>query len=184
MNPDTQGHPWSRAGATILQMTPALRDNPSGNAAADVALAPLQSGARAIGAGEDGPLVNKLRGLGGEFVGRWWRPRSACDRRTCCARHVSATNCAPAGWCSRAMPPSWSAQSARARVLDVTAYEARGARATIRRIHVFAAKRCRSYSWGLIYVAARMQYLTHSKRAGSINSTLAFEVVRSLRSQR
>jgi hypothetical protein len=47
--------------------------------------------------------------------------------------------------------------------LDVTAYEALGARATIRRIHVFAVKRCRSYSWGL-YVAARMQYLTDASR--------------------
>jgi glycosyltransferase involved in cell wall biosynthesis len=33
--------------------------------------------------------------------------------------------------------------------LDVTAYEALGARAAIRRIHVFAAKRCRSHSRGL-----------------------------------
>jgi hypothetical protein len=76
MSPYTQGHPRSRAGASILQVTPALRDNPSGNAAADIALAPRQP--IALVAGKDGPLVNELRGLGGEFVGRWWRPRSAC----------------------------------------------------------------------------------------------------------
>jgi glycosyltransferase involved in cell wall biosynthesis len=68
MSPDIQAHPRSLAGATILQVTPALRDNPSGNAAIDIALALLHSGARAIVAGEDGPLANELRAFGAEFV--------------------------------------------------------------------------------------------------------------------
>jgi hypothetical protein len=68
MSPDTQGHPCSFAGATILRVTPALRDNPSGKAAAHIALALPQSGARAIVTGEDGPLVNELHDLGGGFV--------------------------------------------------------------------------------------------------------------------
>jgi glycosyltransferase involved in cell wall biosynthesis len=63
-----RGSPRSLAGATILQMTPALRDNPAGHAAVDIALTLLQSGARAIVAGGDGPLVGELRGFGGEFL--------------------------------------------------------------------------------------------------------------------
>ena len=52
----------SLAGATILQLVPALRDDSVGQAAVDVALTLLQSGARAIVAGEDGPLVARLGG--------------------------------------------------------------------------------------------------------------------------
>jgi glycosyltransferase involved in cell wall biosynthesis len=63
-----RGSPRSLAGATILQMTPALRDDPAGHAAVDIALTLLQSGARAIVAGGDGPLVGELRGFGGEFL--------------------------------------------------------------------------------------------------------------------
>jgi glycosyltransferase involved in cell wall biosynthesis len=58
----------SLAGATIVQVVPSLRDGPSGNTAVDIALTLLQSGARAIVAGDDGPLVNELRAFGGEFV--------------------------------------------------------------------------------------------------------------------
>jgi glycosyltransferase involved in cell wall biosynthesis len=58
----------SLAGATILQMVPALRDDPASRIAVDTALALLQSGARAIIAGEDGPLVGELRGFGGEWL--------------------------------------------------------------------------------------------------------------------
>ncbi len=68
MSPDLQGHPRSLAGATILQVAPSLRDGPSGNAAVDIALTLLQAGARAIVAGDDGPLVNELRAFGAEFV--------------------------------------------------------------------------------------------------------------------
>ena len=58
----------SLAGATILQLVPALRDDSVGQAAVDVALTLLQSGARAIVAGEDGPLVRELRAFGGEWL--------------------------------------------------------------------------------------------------------------------
>jgi glycosyltransferase involved in cell wall biosynthesis len=61
-------HARSLAGATIVQMVPSLRDSPSGTAAVDIALTLLQAGARAIVAGDDGPLVNELRAFGGEFV--------------------------------------------------------------------------------------------------------------------
>jgi glycosyltransferase involved in cell wall biosynthesis len=58
----------SLAGATILQLVPALRDDPPGHTAVDSALALLQSGARAIIAGEGGPLVGELRAFGGEWL--------------------------------------------------------------------------------------------------------------------
>jgi len=58
----------SLAGATILQLVPALRDDPAGHVAVDIALALLQSGARAIIAGEGGPLVGELRAFGGEWL--------------------------------------------------------------------------------------------------------------------
>ncbi len=63
-----RAHPRSLAGATILQIAPALRDDPSGHAAVDIALTLLQAGARAIVAGEDGPLVGELRAFGAEFL--------------------------------------------------------------------------------------------------------------------
>ena len=58
----------SLAGATVLQLVPALRDDPAGHVAVDIALALLQSGARAIIAGEGGPLVGELRAFGGEWL--------------------------------------------------------------------------------------------------------------------
>jgi glycosyltransferase involved in cell wall biosynthesis len=60
--------PRSLAGATILQLVPALRDDPASHAAVDIALTLLQSGARAIIAGEGGPLVGELRAFGGEWL--------------------------------------------------------------------------------------------------------------------
>jgi glycosyltransferase involved in cell wall biosynthesis len=62
------GRPRSLAGATILQLVPALRDDPAGRAAADIALTLLQSGARAIVAGDGGPLVGEIRAYGGEWL--------------------------------------------------------------------------------------------------------------------
>ncbi|MGE0565435.1 MAG: glycosyltransferase [Pseudolabrys sp.] len=56
------------AGATVLQLVPALRDEPAAHAAVDVALMLLQSGARAIIAGEGGALVGELRAFGGEWL--------------------------------------------------------------------------------------------------------------------
>lgn len=75
----SRGKPRSLAGATILQLTPALQDDPPGRTAVDIALALLQSGARAIVAGDEGPLVGELRAFGGEWLpmrtdtARLWR---------------------------------------------------------------------------------------------------------------
>jgi len=60
--------PRSLAGATILQIVPALRDDAAGHAAIDIAVTLLKSGARAVIAGDDGPLVGELRAAGGEFL--------------------------------------------------------------------------------------------------------------------
>jgi glycosyltransferase involved in cell wall biosynthesis len=60
--------PHSLAGATILQIVPALRDDSAGHAAVDTALMLLQSGARAIIASEDGPLAGKFSTFGGEWL--------------------------------------------------------------------------------------------------------------------
>jgi glycosyltransferase involved in cell wall biosynthesis len=60
--------PRSLAGATILQIVPALSDDPAGHAAVEIALALMQSGARAIVAGDGGPLVGELRAFGGEWL--------------------------------------------------------------------------------------------------------------------
>ena len=60
--------PRSLAGATILQLVPALADDPASHAAVDIALTLLQAGARAIIAGEGGPLVGELRAFGGEWL--------------------------------------------------------------------------------------------------------------------
>jgi len=68
MIPASHSTPRSLAGATILQLVPALRDDPPGHAAVDIALALLQSGARAIVAGEGGPLVGELRAFGGGWL--------------------------------------------------------------------------------------------------------------------
>jgi glycosyltransferase involved in cell wall biosynthesis len=68
MSPAAQASPRSLAGATILQVVPALRDDPASHAAVDIALTLLQSGARAIIASDDGPLVSKLAGFGGEWL--------------------------------------------------------------------------------------------------------------------
>ena len=62
------GRPRSLAGATVLQLVPALRDDPAGHAAVDIALTLLQSGARAIVAGDGGPLVGEIRAFGGEWL--------------------------------------------------------------------------------------------------------------------
>ena len=56
------------SGATILQMVPALREEPNARAAISVAQMLLQSGARALVAGREGPLVADLKAHGGEWV--------------------------------------------------------------------------------------------------------------------
>lgn len=68
MSSVARNKPRSLAGATIIQLVPALRDDPPGRAAVDIALTLLQSGARTIVAGDGGPLVGELRAFGGEWL--------------------------------------------------------------------------------------------------------------------
>jgi glycosyltransferase involved in cell wall biosynthesis len=56
------------AGATILQVVPALREEPGARTALEVAHTLLQAGARALVAGREGPLVGELKAYGGEWV--------------------------------------------------------------------------------------------------------------------
>jgi glycosyltransferase involved in cell wall biosynthesis len=56
------------AGATILQIVPALREEITARAAVDIAHMLLQAGARALVAGGDGPLVDELKTYGGEWI--------------------------------------------------------------------------------------------------------------------
>lgn len=56
------------AGATILQIVPALREEPSARAAVNVARALLQAGARAMVAAEAGPLVDEVTNVGVEWI--------------------------------------------------------------------------------------------------------------------
>jgi glycosyltransferase involved in cell wall biosynthesis len=65
---ETHGSPRTLAGATVLQIVPALREEPVARTALIVAHALLQSGARALVAAADGPLVAELKGFGGEWV--------------------------------------------------------------------------------------------------------------------
>src|SRR4030095_9183591 len=65
---DTHVSPRTLAGATILQIVPALREEAVARTAWIVARALLQSGARALVAAEDGPLVAELKAFGGEWV--------------------------------------------------------------------------------------------------------------------
>ena len=60
--------PRTLPGATILQIVSSLADDNTGRATVDAALALLRSGACAIVAGADGPLVSELQGFGGEWI--------------------------------------------------------------------------------------------------------------------
>jgi glycosyltransferase involved in cell wall biosynthesis len=64
------GHvsPRTLAGATILQIVPALAEETVARSAVQVAKALLQSGARALVAGEGGLLADELRSGGGEWI--------------------------------------------------------------------------------------------------------------------
>ena len=64
-NADRQVRPRTLAGATVLQIVPALRQEPVARTALDVAAALRQAGARALVAGEDGPLVAELTAANG-----------------------------------------------------------------------------------------------------------------------
>ena len=67
-NDDRQAHPPTLVGATVLQIVPALREEPVARTALDVAAALRQAGARALVGAEEGPLVGELRASGGEWV--------------------------------------------------------------------------------------------------------------------
>jgi glycosyltransferase involved in cell wall biosynthesis len=67
-NSDKHVSPRTLAGATILQIVPALREEPVARTAVNVAYALLQSGARALIAADDGALVAELKAFGGEWV--------------------------------------------------------------------------------------------------------------------
>jgi glycosyltransferase involved in cell wall biosynthesis len=60
--------PRGLPGATVLQIVRSLGDDNAARGALEVALALLRSGARAVVAGADGPLVSELQGFGGEWV--------------------------------------------------------------------------------------------------------------------
>jgi glycosyltransferase involved in cell wall biosynthesis len=63
-----QVHPRTLAGATVLQIVPALREEPVARTALNVAATLRQAGARALVAAENGPLVAELAASGGEWV--------------------------------------------------------------------------------------------------------------------
>ncbi len=60
--------PRTLANATLLQIVPSLRNERAARVAVETACALLQSGARALVAGEPGPLVGKLQTAGGEWI--------------------------------------------------------------------------------------------------------------------
>ena len=65
---DTHASLHTLAGATVLQIVPALREEPVARTALVVAAALLQAGTRALVAAEDGPLAAEFQALGGEFI--------------------------------------------------------------------------------------------------------------------
>ncbi|HEX4829149.1 MAG TPA: glycosyl transferase, partial [Xanthobacteraceae bacterium] len=67
-NDDSHAHPRTLASATVLQIVPALREEPVARAALNVACALVESGARGLVAAEEGPLVAELTACGGEWV--------------------------------------------------------------------------------------------------------------------
>jgi glycosyltransferase involved in cell wall biosynthesis len=56
------------AGATILQIVPALKEEPAARSAVNIAHVLLRAGARAIIAAEGGPLANELTAAGAEWI--------------------------------------------------------------------------------------------------------------------
>jgi glycosyltransferase involved in cell wall biosynthesis len=65
---DAHRTPRTLAGATILQIVSALREEPNARTAINVAQALLRAGARALVAGAEGPLVAELRSFGAEWI--------------------------------------------------------------------------------------------------------------------
>ena len=68
-HPPAQRHqPRTLANATILQIVPTLRDEAAARAAVETACGLMQNGARALVAGESGPLAGRLQTAGGEWI--------------------------------------------------------------------------------------------------------------------
>ena len=63
-----RARPRTLPGATVLQIVPALVEEHHARMAADTAFALLRSGARAIIAGSDGPLVSEIQAFGAEWM--------------------------------------------------------------------------------------------------------------------
>jgi glycosyltransferase involved in cell wall biosynthesis len=63
-----RARPRTLPGATVLQIVPALVEEHHARMAADTAFALLRSGARAIIAGGDGPLVSEIQAFGAEWM--------------------------------------------------------------------------------------------------------------------
>src|SRR5580704_10808286 len=66
--PHGRARPRTLPGATVLQIVPALIEDHHARMAADAAFALLRSGARAIIAGGDGPLVSEIQAFGAEWM--------------------------------------------------------------------------------------------------------------------
>jgi glycosyltransferase involved in cell wall biosynthesis len=105
------------AGATILQIVPALYEEPRSRAALNVAFALLQAGARALVAAADGPLVGELRACGGEWVDLpneivnpfWLRRNAHVLENLIAAERIDIVHAQSAGG-------AWSARVAAARI--------------------------------------------------------------------
>jgi glycosyltransferase involved in cell wall biosynthesis len=65
---DARVLPRTLAGATVLQLVPALDDSTQARTALSTARALVQAGARAIVAGERGALIDELKSFGGEWL--------------------------------------------------------------------------------------------------------------------
>jgi glycosyltransferase involved in cell wall biosynthesis len=65
---ETRVSPRTLAGATVLQIVPSLRAGRTAQVAVNVAHALIRAGARAIVAGESGPLVDMLKSSGCEWL--------------------------------------------------------------------------------------------------------------------
>lgn len=78
--------PRTLAGATVLQIIPALHDNAVGRATLAIARELVQAGARSIVAAERGALVDELKSFGGEWLPFAssalypWRLRDSAER--------------------------------------------------------------------------------------------------------
>src|SRR5215203_3663737 len=67
-SPAQRSSPRTLANASILQIVPSLRDQPAARVAVEIAIGLMQSGARALVAGDPGPLAGKLQTAGGEWI--------------------------------------------------------------------------------------------------------------------